>query len=117
MKLWQGKTYHDDRLFILDLQRATKNGQSVWAITTRYNVQGFPPRRVDDFNTKEEAIRYLKKVEPSTPLISLGGKSPFPEPSYEEYLTWCKSEGIPSSMEILRNQKNRGELLIDEMKP
>jgi len=116
MTLWQGQIYLDDRLFILDLQQATKNGQRVWAITTRYNVQGFPPRRVDDFDTKEDAILYLKKVEPSTPLISLSGKSPFPEPSYEEYLNWCKSEGIPSSLEILRiNQQNRGELLIEEM--
>lgn len=118
MKFWQGQPYFDDRVFILDLQQATKNGQSVWAVTTRRNVQGFPPRRVDDFKTKEEAIIYLKQVEPSTPCISLGGKSPSPEPSYEEYIAWCKSEGIPSSMEIHRmNERSRGELIIEEVKP
>jgi hypothetical protein len=84
MKLWQGQVYFDDRLFILDLQRATKNGQPVWAITTRRNVKGFPPRRSDTFQTKEEAIRYLKEVEPSTPRISLKGKSPNPPLSYEQ---------------------------------
>lgn len=118
MNLWQGQAYFDDRVFILDLQQATKNGQSVWAVTTRRNVQGFPPRRVDDFKTKEAAISYLKQVEPSTPRISLGGHSPSPEPTYEEYLAWCKSEGILSSMEIHRlNQRNRGEMIIEEVKP
>lgn len=73
---------------------------------------------MDDFETKEEAINYLKKVEPSTPRISLRGKSPFPEPSYQEYLEWCKAEDIPSSMDIYRmNQRNRGKLIIDEIDP
>jgi hypothetical protein len=118
MKLWQGLAYLDDRLFILDLQQAVKKGQNVWVVTTRRNVKGFPPWRVDDFKTKEEAINYLKKVEPSTPRISLRGKSPSPEPSYQEYLAWCKAEDIPSSMDIHRmNQQNRGELIIDEIDP
>lgn len=117
MKLWQGQMYLDDRLFILDLQEATKAGRTVWAVTTRRNVTGFPPRRVDDFPTKEQAITYLKKVEPSTPRISLQGMSPTPEPTYEEHLQWCNAEGIPSSMEIHEiNQRERGELVIDELK-
>lgn len=116
MNLWQGQIYLDDRLFILDLQKATKDGKSVWAITTRRNIKGFPPRRVDDFKNKEDAITYLKQVEPTTPRISLGGQSPSPNPSYEEYLTWCKEESIPDSMTIHRmNQKSRGDLIIEEV--
>ena len=88
MKLWQGQMYFDDRLFILDLQQATKNGKTVWAVITRRNVKGFPPWRVDDFETKEEAINYIKGVESSAPRISLGGNSPSPEPTYEEFLSW-----------------------------
>jgi hypothetical protein len=115
MNIWQGQTYFDDRVFILDLQKATKAGKIVWAVTTRRNVQGFPPRRVDDFPTKEEATSYLKMVEPSTPRISLQGASPSPELTYEEHLEWCAAEGIPSCMDIHElNQGNRGELIIDQ---
>lgn len=118
MNLWQGQVYFDDRLFILDLQQAKKGDREVWAVTTRRNIKGFPPRRVDDFKTKEEAVSYLKEVEPSTPRISLHGKSPNPVPSYEEYLKWCDSEDIPSSMKINQlNQRNRGELIIEEVDP
>lgn len=44
MKIWQGHAYFDDRLFILDLQKATKGKQAFWAVATRRNVQVFPPR-------------------------------------------------------------------------
>ena len=119
MKTWQGQQYLDDRVFILDLQPATKAGRKVWAVTTRRNVKGFPPRRVDDFQTKEEAIAYLKQVEPSTPRISLSGASPTPEPTYEEYLAWCKSEKIPDSMQLyeLWQKQQRAELIIQEVSP
>ena len=119
MKTWQDQQYMDDRLFVLDLQPATKAGRSVWAVTTRRNVEGFPPRRVDDFETKEQAIVYLKHVEPSTPRISLGGASPSPQPTYEEYLAWCKAEDIPDSIQLhklWRNQQ-RAELIIEEVDP
>ena len=89
MRQWEGQMYFDDRLFILDLQPATKAGQAVWAVTTRRNVRGFPPRRVDDFERKEDAVAYLKHVEPSTPRISLDGRSPSPELAYGEHLAWC----------------------------
>jgi hypothetical protein len=118
MNLWRGETYLDDRLFILDLQQAKKGNHEVWAVTTRRNIKGFPPFRVDDFKTKEEAVSFLKGVEPSTPRISLHGKSPTPVPTYEEYLRWCDTEDIPSSMHIHRlNQRDRGERIIEELKP
>jgi hypothetical protein len=116
MTQWQGQTYFDDRLFILDLHPATKNGKAVWAVTTRRNVQGFPPRRVDDFPTRDEAVTYLKKVEPSTPRISLDGMSPSPEPTYDQYVAWCRSQDIPSSMQIHEmNKGDRGRVIIDEL--
>ena len=118
MKLWQGQLYFDDRMFILDLQQALKNGQPVWAITTRRNIEGFPPRRSDAFHSKEEATRYLKEVEPSTPRISLKGKSPNPPISYEEHVKWCEAENFPTSMQIYRmNNQNRGKLIIEDVNP
>jgi len=119
MKTWQGRPYLDDRVFILELRRAIKAGHRVWAVVTRRNVRGFPPRRVDDFETKEDAIAYIKQVEPSTPRISLGGQSPCPEPTYDEYLAWCRHEGIPDSMRIhqINRRRRRAEVIIEEVTP
>ena len=91
MHLWEGIVYKDDRLFILDLTPAKKDGKSVWAAVTRRNCEGFPTFRIDDFKTKEEAIIYIRKIEPTTLLISLGGKSPEipPTESFSEFdLRW-----------------------------
>jgi len=35
MHMFEGRVYHDDRLFILDLSPAKKGAASVWAVTTR----------------------------------------------------------------------------------
>ena len=87
MKLYQGRVYHDDRLFILDLTSAKRGNLPVWTVVTRRNCEGFLPFRVDEFNTKDEAIKFIEEVEPTTPLISLDGKSPSTPLPYIEY---CK---------------------------
>ena len=98
MKLYQGRVYHDNRIFILDLTPAKRKNQSVWAVVTRGNCEGFPPSRVDEFNTKDEAIELIKKLEPTTPLISLDGQSPLTPLPYVEYCKKLKQEGVPSSL-------------------
>lgn len=116
MNLWQGQLYKDDRLFILDLEFAQKNKQPVWAVTTRRNVDGFPPFRVEDFPTKEAAITFILKIEPETPLISLGGMSPQHPLAYTDYLITLRKDGVPSAMQIYEmNKTTRGELIIDEL--
>lgn len=116
MNLWQGQLYKDDRLFILDLQFAQKSKQPVWAVITRRNVDGFPPFRVEDFPTKEAAITFIHTIEPETPLISLGGKSPQHPLAYTDYLTTLRRVGVPSAIQIYEmNKKTRGELIIDEL--
>lgn len=116
MVLWQGAMYRDDRVFILDLQLATKGVRKVWAVTTRRNVDGFPPFRVDDFETKEEAIEFIQRIEPTTPRISCGGKPPENPVSYDEYVFQLHEEGIPSAMEIHEmNSSGRGELILSEV--
>lgn len=116
MNLWQGQLYKDDRLFILDLQLAQKNKQLVWAVTTRRNIDGFPPFRVDDFPTKEEALAFIQKIEPETPRISLGGKSPQHPLEYASYISILCKEGVPSAIQIYEmNKSTRGELIIDEL--
>ena len=116
MNFWHGQLYKDDRLFILDLQLAQKYKKPVWAVTTRRNVDGFPPFRVDDFQTKEAAIAFIQKIEPETPRISLGGKSPQNPLEYTAYLATLRMEELPSAMQIYEmNKTTRGQLIIDEL--
>jgi hypothetical protein len=116
MVLWQGAVYRDDRLFILDLQPATKGDRQVWAVTTRRNVEGFPPFRVDDFASKEKAVEFIQRIEPTTPRIKFDGKPPEHPLSYDEYVMQLREEGVPSAMEIYEmNSGGRGELIIDEI--
>jgi hypothetical protein len=116
MVLWHGTMYRDDRVFILDLQLASKGDRQVWAVTTRRNIDGFPPFRVDDFETREKAIEFIQRIEPTTPRISFGGKPPENPVSYDEYVLQLHGEGIPSAMEIQdMNSGGRGELIISEV--
>jgi hypothetical protein len=113
--LWDGKIHNDDRLFILDLQPATKGGKDVWAVVTRWNHEGFPPYKVNDFETQIEAIDFIKKIEPQTPRISLDGKSLNPTPSYIEYLELMKKNGEPSSFAIYeQNKHHERKLMLEE---
>lgn len=110
--LWQGEIFNDDRLFILDLQPAKKGNLDVWAVVTRWNSSGFSPYKVNDFPTKLEAIKFIKKIEPQTPRISLGGKSPDPVPTYLEYLDLLRKNGEPSAYQIHEDNKHQQRTLI-----
>ena len=81
MHLWQGKIYKDDRLFILDITEAKKDAKNVWAVVTRRNCEGFPPFRVDDFMSEEEAIKFIRRVEPTILLSASRGNHQYrPQP-------------------------------------
>jgi hypothetical protein len=112
----RSRNYHDDRMFIMDLRPAVQEGEEVWVLVTQGNVPGFPTMRVDRFKTRDEAVGYLREIEPATPRASLGGASPSPTPTYEEYLAWCEQQGIPSCMDIheLRSRRQRPELIVEE---
>lgn len=117
MHLYEGKIYNDDRLFILDIALTEKNCRTFWVIATRRNHEGFPPIRVDEFRSKAEAIEYIKKIEPTTPLISLGGKSPENPLAYEDYCKKLKEKNIPSAIEIYEHNKDvKREISIEEPK-
>lgn len=101
MPHYLGESYNDDRLFILDYGRVRRGADTVWGVITRRNIPGrFPPFRSDVFDSEEAAIAFIQSTEPSTPRISLGGRSPDPVPTYEEYCSWLAREGIPSSLEV-----------------
>jgi hypothetical protein len=109
MLLYDGELYNDDRLFILDYGIAGEQVEQGWYVVTRRNTQRFPPFRVDRFASESEVIDFIKRVEPETPRISLGGKSPSPMPSYDEHLKWLKDNRLPSSIEI--HEINRGPMI------
>ena len=116
MHLYEGKIYKDDRIFILDLTPAKKKERSIWVVVTRRNYDGFPPFRTNEFKTKEEAISFIKKIEPTTPCISFSGKSPKLTLAYEDYCKSLRDQGVPSAMEIYELNKNtQREIILDEL--
>jgi len=115
--IYEGRVYNDDRVFILDLVLTEKDCRTSWAVVTRRNHEGFPPFRVDKFNSKEEAITFIRKIEPTTPLISLDGKSPEKLLSYEEYCDKLKELNIPSAIEIYEHNKDvKREIIVEDLK-
>lgn len=117
MYLWEGIVYKDDRLFILDLTQAQKDKKTVWAVVTRRNYEGFPPVRTDEFESQEEAIDYIKKIEPTIPLISLSGKQPKSALTYDEYCKKLHKEGLPTALDIYELNKNtKREIIIESLK-
>jgi hypothetical protein len=113
--------YRNDRLFVLDISVTrverytdvdvgeitevivggdlTTGGKYKWTLTTRRNHIGYPPTRVDHFESLGELLAYVRKAEPETPRQSLGGSSPDPVPSYEEYLEWLADNGLQGALE------------------
>jgi hypothetical protein len=95
--------YYDDRLFVLYLCKGTVEmsdmvtttlyhnnapDDHIWCVVTYRNTHRYPLYRVDSFHKKEDAEKYLRVIEPQTPLISLGGKSPTLPLPYDEYAAW-----------------------------
>ena len=113
--------YRDDRMYVMRITRgATRQVEagpqpltetitgpppaergwtpSVLLITYR-NVPSLPAVRSDTFDSFEEAVEYVKKVEPTCPRVSLGGESPTPTPSWEEHLEWLHRQQSRSAAE------------------
>ena len=93
--------FNDDRKFVMEICPVTVSStiqneppQKKWAVINRRNVPDYPPFRTDNFDTREEAFKYYYDVVPQTPLASLGGKSPDPPISLDDYKTWLKSIGL-----------------------
>ena len=102
---FQDQEYFDDRLFVLYLCKGivnfTSDGfvdttiyheqsppESIWCVVTYRNSNRYPLFSVTHFRKREDAVSYIKTIEPTTPLVCLNGKSPETPFSYEEYLLW-----------------------------
>ena len=111
---YQEQDYFDDRLFVLYLCAGTveiedgKDGAvwtsvyhenppetHIWCVVTYKNCLRYPLYRVDSFHQKEDAVAYIRQIEPETPLISLGGQPPKNPLPFEQYLEWKKRNNLP----------------------
>ena len=101
---FDGEIYNDDRIYLLYVckctvrkensiivttiyhEEAPKNYQ--WCVVTYKNTEKGEAIKVDIFNIEHDATVYKDKVEPSTPLVSLNGNSPYPPIPYYQYAKW-----------------------------
>ncbi|MBT4597508.1 hypothetical protein HOC76_00590 [bacterium] len=110
---FQGQEYFDNRLFVLYLcpgkirieegddgavwttiYHEKSPEDNVWCVVTYKNCNRYPLYRIDSFYKKEDAESYIRKIEPETPLISLGGRSSGLLMSYDEYVKWKKKNDM-----------------------
>lgn len=108
---FNGDVYNDDRMFVLCLCRCTtrEDGDGTivttvhhddvpegagWCLVTYRNTSRYPAYRVDRFDTRQEAQAYLEHVEPTVPLVSLGGRSPAVCLTYPQFVAWKREQGL-----------------------
>jgi len=107
---FNGENYNDDRMFVLYLCQVTEDihddhiettvyhvhppPDAVWGLVTYRNVQRYVAVRVDTFTSKTAALEYIRRVEPTVPLISLDGRSPDSPMDYDEFVKWKAEEGL-----------------------
>lgn len=114
--LFRGDVYRDDRMYVMRLtskftresdgaivaeikaEPPLEDDKPVVLLTYR-NVSALPAVRADEFPSASAAFHYIKKIEPTCPRISLGGRSPEPTPSWQEHLEWLHKQGIRSVAE------------------
>ena len=113
---WSGK-YRDDRMFVMRITKGASRSvdgivetltgpkpagagwvESILLITYR-NVPSLPATRTDDFQSMDDAVQYVKRVEPTCPRVSLGGRVPEPTPTWTEHLDWLHGLGLRSAVE------------------
>ncbi|MBT3487541.1 hypothetical protein [Desulfobacula sp.] len=108
--IFNGEQYNDDRMYVLALSKCTMKEDAeiietiihyedipsnfIWCVVTYRNVKRYRATRVDPFNSKNEAKSYFEHVEPQTPLVSLGGRSPINPLPYEKYIEWKQANNF-----------------------
>ena len=98
---YEGESYLDDRLYILELRRTEVNGEKKISVATFRNVRHYAPTRTDEFDHMNDAIAFIKKIEPHTPLISLGGKPikyDEDEDVWKAWIKWMKEKELQSPL-------------------
>ena len=102
---YKDENYRDERIFVQSFSQGTvqqgSNKYSKYILTMYRNTVMLPVYRTDDFNSKEETIKYIKDMEYKCPLISQDEKPlPIPEneDKWEYWMKWLKSKNYHSAI-------------------
>ena len=103
---YQDETYRDDRMLVLNLSIGKSNDKKKYILITYRNTPQLPAVRVDDFDTKKDAIEYIKRIEPRVPLTSLD-RQPLDIPknanTWEYWMKWLKDRNLQSAISGYQN--------------
>jgi hypothetical protein len=94
---YRDELYRDPRMYVINLTYATvenidKTKEKKWTLATYKNILNLKPTRQNTFSSKEEAVKYLKEIEPLVPLVTLDGKvKNYPSEDIDErWGIWCR---------------------------
>ena len=94
--------YRDERMFVMNLAKGfvQQNGkkEEKFMLTTYRNLTSLPVFRMDEFETREEAEAYVRKVEPQCPIIT-NAEAPIEfqgteEEIYTQWLCWLDERAL-----------------------
>lgn len=99
---YKGEDYRDDRMFVINLSHGKEGDVPKWILSTYRNTVRLITSKTNCFDTKEEAIDYLKSVEHQVPLISNDG-DPLEIPDdienkWEYFNKWLQQRGLFSAI-------------------
>ena len=107
---FQGDTYRDDRMFVMNLSNGTLdiNSKKIpkFVLVTYRNNINLVATRADHFETKEEAEKYIKSVEFEVPLISNNGNPlliPDTEDKWKFWTNWLNENNLNSTLSGYQN--------------
>lgn len=99
---YKGEDYRDDRMFVLNLTYGKEGDTPKWILRTYENTVRLRPYSDYCFDSKEEAVDYLKSVEYKVPLISNNGNPldipPEVENKWEYFNEWLEHRHLFSAM-------------------
>ena len=99
---YEGEDYRDDRIFVINLSYGKEGDVPKWILSTYRNTVHLIGRSTKCFDSKEEAIDYLKSIEQEVPLISNHG-NPLEIPEgienkWEYFNEWLKKRNLFSAI-------------------
>ena len=93
-------------MFVLNLSIGKSNDKKKYILITYRNTPQLPAVRVDEFDTKKDAIEYIKRIEPRVPLTSLD-RQPLDIPknanTWEYWMKWLKDRNLQSAISGYQN--------------
>ena len=99
---YKGEDYRDDRIFVINLSYGKEGKVPKWILSTYRNTVHLIGRSTHCFDSKEEAIDYLKSIEQEVPLISNHGNSlEIPEDienKWEYFNEWLEQRNLFSAI-------------------